>query len=392
MFFILRIVTKQTIGTMRVETQISDNKLQRKQALRKKRHTMALATYLVPLTVALLCWHYGLAPIRAVYHFAVLVLIINLSILFVIHNNLNLKLRDPSMTVIHLSASAIPMLWVMYFLESGHARAVFMMFLVVAALYGILELNIRRFLMVCLWILGLYGILVLLLWWRKPYTLEFSMELIQAIAFVMVMITTAMLGGFISSLRTKLRKRNTELHEAVERIEELLNIDSLTGVNNRRHLFDVLTEEINRYSRGNMAFSVLLMDIDNFKRINDTYGHLAGDKILCRIAASLSESSRIIDTFGRYGGEEFLIVLPQTPLEGAATKAKKVRQQVESLTFPGIAKDLRITVSIGVAEYRRDEHIDNTLLRADQALYAAKDKGRNRVATEDEAAAGHRAQ
>ena len=375
-----------------METEIPDDKLQRKQTLRNRRHAMALVTYLVPLTVALLCWHYGLAPSRAVYSFAVLVLLINLSILFVIHKNLNLKLRDPSMTVIHLSVSAIPILWVMYFLEAGHARAVFMMFLVVAALYGILELNIRRFLMVCLWILGLYGILVLLLWWRKPYTLDFSMELIQAIAFVMVMFTTAMLGGFISSLRSKLRKRNTELREAVERIEELLNIDSLTGVNNRRHLFDTLTEEINRCSRGNMTFSLLLLDIDNFKKINDTYGHLAGDEILCRIAGDLSEDTRIIDTFGRYGGEEFLMVLPQTPLKGATTKAEKVRRQVESLTFPDIAKDVRITVSIGVAEYRQNEHIDNTLLRADQALYAAKDKGRNRVATEDEAPAGHRAQ
>ena len=372
-----------------METKIPDDKLQRKQTLRKKRHAMALVTYLVPLTVVLLCWHYGLAPSRAVYSFAVLVLLINLSILLVIHKNLNLKLRDPSMTVIHLSVSAIPMLWVMYFLEAGHARAVFMMFLVVAALYGILELNIRRFLLVCLWILGLYGILVVLLWWRKPYTLDFSMELIQAIAFVMVMFTTAMLGGFISSLRSKLRKRNTELREAVERIEELLNIDSLTGVNNRRHLFDVLAEEINRCSRGNMTFSLLLLDIDNFKKINDTYGHLAGDEILCRIAGDLSENTRIIDTFGRYGGEEFLMVLPQTPLEGAVTKAEKVRQQVESLTFPDIAKDLRITISIGVAAYRQGEHIDNTLLRADQALYAAKDTGRNRVATEVEPAAGH---
>ncbi|MFW5936531.1 MAG: GGDEF domain-containing protein [Desulfosalsimonas sp.] len=371
-----------------METHFSDDKLQKKQTLRKKRHAMAFATYLVPLTVALLCWHYNLAPIRAVYYFAVLVLIISLSILFAIHKNLNLKLRDPSMTVIHVSVSAIPMLWVMYFLEAGHARAVFMMFLVVAALYGILELNFRRFLMVCLWMLCLYGILVLLLWWRKPQTLVFSMELIQAIAFVMVMITTAMLGGFISSLRSKLRKRNTELRDAIERIEELLNIDSLTGVNNRRHLFDVLCGEINRCNRGNMSFSILLLDLDNFKKINDTYGHLAGDEILCRIASSLSERTRIIDTFGRYGGEEFLMVLPQTPLEGAVTKAEKMRQQVETLTFSDIAKDLRITISIGVAAHRPGEHLDNTLLRVDQALYAAKDKGRNRVATEHEAAAG----
>lgn len=366
-----------------MKTQNADqNRIEQKQTLRKRRHAMAFATYLVPVSLVVLCWSQGLLPEKVIYHVAAAVLLINLTILILIHTNLNLKFRDPSMTAAHIAVSSIPTLYVMYFLEHGHVRSIFIIILVVAVIYGILELNTRRFLMVCLWIFSLYCIMLLALWRKKPETLDWSLELIQMVAFGLTLLSMSIVGGYISNLREKLRSRNQELQKAIEKIDRLVNIDPLTGVDNRRRLFEVLTQETNRCNRGDNAFSVCLLDVDHFKKTNDEHGHLAGDEILRTLSRKVCKNIRNIDTFGRYGGEEFLLILPQTGLLGAATKAEKVRSQIAAFRFPEISPDLRITVSIGVAEYRRSEDIDTTLLRADRALYAAKANGRNRVETE----------
>jgi diguanylate cyclase (GGDEF)-like protein len=366
-----------------LKTQNADhNRLEQKQTLRKRRHAMAFATYLVPVSIVVLCWTQGLLPEKVIYHVAAAVLLINFTILTLIRTNLNLKFRDPSMTAAHIAVSSVPTLYVMYFLENGHARSIFIVILVVSVIYGIMELNTRRFLMACLWIFSLYCIMLFALWHKNPQALDWSLELIQMAAFILVLLTMSVVGGYISNLRETLRARNQELKGAIAKIEELINIDPLTGVSNRRSLFEVLCQETNRYSRCHIPFSVCLLDIDNFKQINDVFGHLAGDEILRKIASSISQKMRNIDSFGRYGGEEFLFILPQTPLEGAAVKAEKVRCQIQGLKFPDISKDIIVTVSIGVAEYRQQENIDLTLIRADRALYAAKNRGRNRVETE----------
>ena len=359
-----------------------DNHTKQKQTLRMRRHAMAFATYLVPMSLVVLCWSQGLLPEKVIYHFAVFVFAINFTILFLIQKNINLKFSDPSLTALHITVSCLPALYVMYFLELGHARAIFMLVLVLAVIYGILELDTRGFLMACLWILSLYVLLIIVLWAKKPEVLDPSLEWIQIIAFSLVLFSMSVIGGYISNLREKLRSRNQELQKAIEKIDKLVSIDPLTEVSNRRRLFEVLTQETNRCNRGEALFSICLFDIDHFKQVNDTYGHMAGDEILCHIACRISKNIRNIDTFGRYGGEEFLLVLPQTPLAGAAVKAEKVRCQVAGLRFPDISGDLGVTVSIGLARYRPPEDIDTTLLRADRALYAAKANGRNRVETE----------
>jgi diguanylate cyclase (GGDEF)-like protein len=231
--------------------------------------------------------------------------------------------------------------------------------------------------MVGLWFCGLYGLLLLSLWFFRPHVLSGELELLQTVGFLLVIAEITAIGGFISGLRGKLRQRNRELGEAMEQIRELVNVDSLTGVYNRRRLFEVIHEESSRYSRSPGSFSICLLDIDNFKQVNDTYGHQAGDAILQAVAQCVAKDLRTIDCFGRYGGEEFLMVLPQTPLDGACIKAERVLATVSSLKFPKIGDDFRITVSIGVAEYHNNENTDDTLLRADKALYEAKDAGRN---------------
>jgi len=355
------------------------------QNLRARRLGMSFASYMVTLSIVIYCWWQGMIPFRLVAEFLVACLLINSVFWYLIHTGRNLKFRDPSMTSAQMIVSLLPPLWVMAFLDAGQARAIFLLIAIVPMLFGILALSTRQFIMVGLWFCGLYGLLLLGLWVYRPHVLNSELEILQTVAFLLVMAEITVIGGFISGLRGKLRQRNRELGAAMEQIRELVNVDSLTGVYNRRRLFEVIHEESSRYSRSPGSFSICLLDIDHFKQVNDTYGHQAGDIILKAVAQGVAGDLRTIDCFGRYGGEEFLIVLPQTPLDGARIKAERVLARVASLKFPLIGDGFQITVSIGVAEYHNDETTDDTLQRADKALYEAKDAGRNvvRVATRD---------
>ncbi len=353
-----------------------------KQALRKRRLGMAFLTYMVPLAVVALFWSQGMIPLELVFYYALYSILIHLGFLLLLHTNFNLKFRDPSLTAQQMVGSIIPALWVMYFLADGQARAIFVVVIAAPLMFGILALNTRQFIKVASWFFSGYILLILSLWLTRPEVLTGPLELIQAIAFVLILVTSSIIGGFISGLREKLKNRNQELKVALATIEEIASLDALTGIYNRRRLFEILHQEVNRYKRAQGPFSVCILDIDHFKQVNDLHGHLAGDEILRRIAGSITGNLRSIDCFGRFGGEEFLMVLPQTTLEGATIKSERVRLQVESLRFPDISEDFRVTISIGVAEYREPEDIDETIDRADKCLYLAKDHGRNQVVNE----------
>ncbi len=168
------------------------------------------------------------------------------------------------------------------------------------------------------------------------------------------------------------------------RLEVMANTDPLTAVLNRRALTERLASELERVRRYETQVSVLLIDIDHFKRVNDNYGHLVGDDVLMDVGALLQRAVRSVDVVARYGGEEFVIVLPETGLTGATTFADRIRELVEEHTFAHAGgSDLRLTASIGVASYPSPglETVEDLLAKADQALYRAKAEGRNRVRT-----------
>ncbi|HEX2583751.1 MAG TPA: GGDEF domain-containing protein [Steroidobacteraceae bacterium] len=155
--------------------------------------------------------------------------------------------------------------------------------------------------------------------------------------------------------------------------------DGLTSLSNRQQLDKLLTEEIQRCQRNPRPLSVLMVDIDYFKKINDEYGHLAGDSVLRGMASALSKRMRPADRLGRYGGEEFCAILPDTSLEGAAAFADGLRVLAESCVFAADEQQIKVTISIGVAEWRHDMQPLDMYRVADEKLYAAKRNGRNRV-------------
>ncbi|MEW6500248.1 MAG: diguanylate cyclase [Thermodesulfobacteriota bacterium] len=195
-------------------------------------------------------------------------------------------------------------------------------------------------------------------------------------AFLVVALLTGFL--FFQSNRYLNRIKETQLQ-----LVALATLDSLTGLLNRRSVYERLEEEIAKHRRFKGPLSCLMLDIDHFKDVNDSHGHLAGDAVLVAIAENLKAHSRKYDIISRYGGEEFLIILPATDLEAAVTVAEKLRQRIADLRVPHAETTLQVTVSLGVAELATtEEEADSLVGRADSALYRAKSGGRNRLATD----------
>ncbi len=178
------------------------------------------------------------------------------------------------------------------------------------------------------------------------------------------------------TLEVKVEKRTQELKEKNNELNILAITDSLTGIYNRMKLDKVLNEEVKRCDRYGGNFSVIIIDIDNFKSVNDTYGHQLGDIILSEFSHIVSNTVRETDVLGRWGGEEFLILSPQTDKKGAFNLAEKIRQAVETYSFTRINK---ITASFGAASYIKNDQSQTLIERADKALYIAKKNGKNQV-------------
>ena len=180
-----------------------------------------------------------------------------------------------------------------------------------------------------------------------------------------------------------LRRSNDELLEAYALLQQLATVDPLTGLENRRSLMDFSEVQLKLAQRYKSFFSILLIDLDYFKKINDTYGHLIGDEILKNIAKILKESLRNVDHIGRFGGEEFIVILPNTTLKNAVLVAEKVRDAIANFVHNIEEQNIQTTVSIGIASYNPlDDDVNQIIERADHALYTAKSSGRNCSITE----------
>ena len=178
--------------------------------------------------------------------------------------------------------------------------------------------------------------------------------------------------------RIIIEERTAELEIINQRLNELATTDELTGLPNRRVFMQSLEREMERAYRYKHPFSVMFLDLDNFKHINDTLGHSAGDAALRQFVSALKSSLRDSDMPGRMGGEEFGIILPNTDLKNGALLAERLRQNVEKSTVLYQGKKITFTVSIGVAAYSEEiSNIDDLLRKVDEALYEAKAEGRN---------------
>lgn len=180
-------------------------------------------------------------------------------------------------------------------------------------------------------------------------------------------------------LEEQVRERTQELEEANKKLDVISRTDELTGLPNRRDIHKTIAREVGRSSRTFKPFCFIFFDIDFFKKVNDTYGHAAGDAVLKMVASTVRTLLRKYDVLARYGGEEFLTLLPETDLEGAVVVAERFRQKIEKTVVKLGDKEIKVTITLGVAAYDEKLGVERSIQQADKALYEGKESGRNKV-------------
>jgi len=186
-------------------------------------------------------------------------------------------------------------------------------------------------------------------------------------------------------IHLKIKKLQNDLKHSNELLLDLSNTDHLTGLFNRRYMMEALDKEVQRSIRKCGDLSLIMLDIDHFKEVNDRFGHLQGDIVLQRVALQLKKELRSYDCAARYGGEEFIAILPDSTLQQSIFVADRIRLSIQETTFDVQLAPLRLTASVGVARFSWEQNmtVDEFIKQADDALYRAKANGRNRVEFHD---------
>lgn len=293
-----------------------------------------------------------------------------------IHAGLTQRLPDPELKLPQLVVAALGISYLAF--EGAAVRPLFILMYLIAFTFAIFTLDLRRLVAMALFYLACYAGVVLFELWLDPSQVRLRREGFRFAFLVLAYAWFVGMGLIVARLRRRLRRVNDQLAEALDRSESLARHDSLTGCLNHRSLMEILDHECARARRGG-ELSIFFADLDHFKAINDNHGHLAGDEILRQFAEAIRGMLRATDHLGRYGGEEFMVILPQTPLDSAMRLAERIQQAVAALRIPGLPEGKGVTVSIGVARYRAPEDVSAAIARADGAMYAAKRQGRNRV-------------
>ena len=354
--------------------------LSRRARQRREIQAMIAASYIVDPLVLLLYAHAGTIPDTIGPAFAACGFVSIAFYLLLSETGFTERFRDHYFVMPQLIVHVAIMLGFTYI--APEVGVLFLSTLFVVFNFGSLRCTPRQTALV--WTATALGLAALFLLTDKPIAMPHDTYL-ERFATMSVFVLTIgrcmFLGIFSSSMRQSLYSNGLKLREAYKRIEELAELDELTGAFNRRCIMRMLDDEVARAHTVNTPCSIALIDLDWFKRINDAYGHPTGDEVLRTFAITMFANIRSIDRFGRYGGEEFLLVLPDTANEAAARILDRLRAIIADLDWSAFSPGMRVTISAGLATLAPDETSDTFLARADRALYAAKARGRNRIAS-----------
>ena len=345
-----------------------------KQRLRLRRFLFASAFSVLYLVVLSIFESQGKVDRATLMHACAIVAVLILGFCLVFRTGLNLRFPDPSLTGWQFLASVFTMLYVAY--RALDTLLAFTAFFCFALMFGMLRHSGSK-----LAVLGSISMLAFALVIALRHANHHDPEILRLdlLQFVVMAVTLPwflFIGGHVKRLQRGL----TEVSIKLEDIEEKARRDDLTGVYNRRALIVAMEESKQRADAAGEPLSICVIDLDLFKRYNDEFDHLTGDQVLRTFARAVQDGLRTTDVFGRYGGEEFVQICRHTPLAGAVADAERLRERISGLDIPIPRSIGRLTVSIGVAQYKPGETIMQTFARADEALYRAKQQGRNRVA------------
>ena len=350
-----------------------------KQRLRLKRTLLAVAGGMVHtfLCWLFLRWNYFRSTEQEFFYLFGLFWLVHLVFPMLIISDLNKHFKDPSLTLLQMAWATICVMITVYFIYE--LRMVVLMYYLLVMIFGAFRLRLKDFLIVdAIAIIG-YGLAIAFILYNQAEILNRRVEYIKWAGFSVVMTSFALLGANLSALRHNYRKQGGLLAKALEQVQHLAVSDELTGLWNRRYAIKFLQGQKALAERGGHCFSICYIDLDYFKEVNDKYGHHAGDLVLQKTSQEMAGQLREIDCLARFGGEEFLAVLPLADQAAAVTVGRRLLEKVRLMEFDGVLSGLRVTLSMGIAEFISGETVDDLLHRADQAMYQAKNQGRNKV-------------
>jgi diguanylate cyclase (GGDEF)-like protein len=339
------------------------------QTLRLRRFGMASSTYALGLLILALCTFLGLLPIGGLKTVAVCFAVINLGLLLAFLSGWNERFSDPSLTGLQtvLGVSMVAVILV----QGPELQFVAAPFYSVIFIFGMLRMQARDLTLLAIYVLASYSAATLLRHQLYPEAMDMRRDAVISVLVVGSSIWFAAAASYISRLRARLRA-------SLQHIAALATHDALTGIWNRRQIDQDLEAAIKHAHRSGSPLSILLVDVDHFKSVNDRHGHATGDEVLKAVANCLAAALRAGDQVARYGGEEFLLLLPGTSLAQASVLAERLRLALLALrVLP--QGDGPLSASFGLAVWRAGESAEQLVRRADQAMYRAKAAGRNRV-------------
>ena len=287
------------------------------------------------------------------------------------------RLRDPSLTIAQMSFALL--VGALAYTLAGRGRGAVFPIMMVVLMFGLYSLTPRQVRLMSALALALFGAAMALMAWRNPRVYRPEVEFAHFLVIAIILPAVSMLAGQLGQLRDALKRQKAELREALARNEVLAQRDELTGLANRRHMAALIEAERMRSERSGARFCLAVLDIDRFKRINDSHGHPTGDYVLKVFAAEALAAIREADVLARWGGEEFMLMLPDAGLTAARLGLERLRTRVEGLRVAHEGRELAFTVSAGLVEVSPDETLVEAIARADRALYQAKQQGRNKV-------------
>lgn len=349
------------------------------QALRIRRFLMAFSSYLMWMILIAYCYYQGffLMSLQGTIACFFAVFAINVVLFITFRTGFNKRFKDPSLTMLQMLFGTCVAMLVTYYTDE--VRGTLLLIYMVVFIFGVFRLQLRQFLVLSLYALTGYGYVILLLFANRPEKIDLNVEVLYWIVLAVVLSWFSAIGSYINHLRSKLVKTNIKLKKANEIIKQSAILDELTQVYNRRQMIKILQREKALADRGEPSFSLCIFDLDDFKRVNDTFGHLKGDLVLKTLVQAIKQDVREQDYIARYGGEEFVVIFAYPDLDDALVCAKRIKDLASNLAFNELPGDFHITISIGVSRYHPVESIDALIGRADAALYRAKISGKNRI-------------
>jgi diguanylate cyclase len=354
--------------------------LARRAAQRRQMLLLVGTSYAVDAALLLLYHLAGVTALSTAIGYLASGLGVTAAFLLLSELRVNDRFKDHYLTTMQNAAgAAVQLIWLCLAPEVGF---LFLCVMFIVTGFGVLRMSARQASVA--WTFLAIGIAAVFLGTDKPIALPMNGYFERSITMLALLVTIgrfSFVGLYGSMMRETLYKRGKELKQAYARIEELAQFDELTGALNRRMIMAALDDEMARTRRSKAPCAIVLIDLDHFKRVNDQFGHPAGDEALRTFAITAFANIRGIDKLGRYGGEEFLLILPQVDADSAKRMLDRLRAIVAEIDWTAISSGMAVTISAGITSIREDDSTDTALARADAALYRAKAAGRNQALT-----------